>query len=116
MTTKTMLPVRTVKIDFPQAGEVVTSPSYTLRVDADGAAAVEVSLDGGPLLPCRYASGYWWFDWNDCRPGPHTLRAQARSSDGEVVSDARRVLVRPAEAAVWSDEAEGGRRRRRHRV
>lgn len=93
-----------LSIDFPQRGEVVMSPEYTLRIEAPGAQRVEVSIDGGEWQPCRHAVGYWWFDWSDYLPGPHQVRAQSVGHDGEVAYiESRRVAVRLDEERDYAD-------------
>ena len=53
-----------VVLDHPQQGEKIASPDYTLRVGTVGdVERVEISIDQGPWLPCRYSVGYWWHDW-----------------------------------------------------
>ena len=70
-------------IDYPQEGETVTGRDYTFRINApQDAPAVELSINQGPWLPCRQASGYWWFDCTDMAPEPYQARARMRLHDG----------------------------------
>ena len=81
-------------IDFPVSGEVLTAPHYALRISAGRDADVRVSIDGGPWHACRWAAGYWWYDWEGYRNGYHLLSAQA-SIDGRVIAlEARHISVR----------------------
>lgn len=76
-------------IDYPLAGEIVTSPHYAFRIGAGGADRVEVSIDGKEWQPCRPAAGYWWFDWSGYNAGPHQIRARIPSGKRFLVSKPR---------------------------
>jgi len=85
-----------VTIDYPQAGEVVTAPSYSIRIAAIEAAKVEVFIDGGILAawqPCRFSADYWWYDWSGYLPGKHRIKVQAHTEDGRIVTCQPRLLV-----------------------
>ena len=82
-----------MSIELPRAHEVVTSVFYEIRIAAENAARVEVSIDGSVWLPCRCGHDYWWYEWSDYRPGDHQIRAQARGSDGEVLGFETRPVV-----------------------
>ena len=75
-----------VTVDYPQSGEVVTSPQYTIRITSDEASTVQVFIDGEPWLPCRLATDRWWYDWSDFLPGKHQVKARANMDDGEIVT------------------------------
>lgn len=71
-----------VFIDYPQEGETVQPGSYTIRIGTTPmAVSAEISIDGGPWLPCREAAGYFWYDWGGYESGPHqiSVRAQGES-------------------------------------
>src|SRR5262245_32146000 len=51
-------------IDHPQANERLRGPAYVIRLGVGGAEAVELSIDRQPWVPCRFTSGYWWYDWS----------------------------------------------------
>jgi hypothetical protein len=36
---------------------------YVLRIGASLDGYVEISFNDAEWEPCRFASGYWWFDW-----------------------------------------------------
>jgi hypothetical protein len=79
-----------VAIDRPGIGETIQSPHYTIRIVAPlDAEMVEISVDRTPWRLCRYASGYWWFDWWDYLPGEHSARVRVRPFDdkGYVLAD-----------------------------
>ena len=85
-----------ISIDFPKQHERISSTSYTFRVSAalGPDECVLVSVDDAPFRACRFASGYWWFDWDGYRAHHHRLIAKIASPDGQVVSEAaRRFLV-----------------------
>lgn len=74
-----------VVLDHPQQGEKIASPDYTLRVGTVGdVERVEISIDQGPWLPCRYSVGYWWHDWTGYPAGRHQAEAKAWARDGKV--------------------------------
>lgn len=84
--TETTLTETRVTVDFPQAGEVVTSPQYTIRIGAIEATGVEISINDGPWQPCRLSAGYWWYDWSGYLPGKHQVKVQAHTQDGQIVT------------------------------
>ena len=70
-------------IEYPQQGESVVSPTYTMRVAAPAAVeALDLSIDQGPWLPCRKDVGYWWYDWSDYADGQHEIIARVRGHNG----------------------------------
>jgi len=69
-------------IDYPQQNERLLGSEYVIRMGVGGAETVELSFDKGPWAACRFASGYWWFDWKDIAPGKHQLVARMRATDG----------------------------------
>jgi hypothetical protein len=84
-----------ISIDFPKQHERIASASYTFRLGAalGEGERVLVSVDDGPFLPCRFAEGYWWFDWGGYRSHHHRLIAKIVSADGDLVSEAARRFV-----------------------
>lgn len=81
---------KTVVIDYPQRGELITSKEYAIRIEAKEAAKVELSIDGGPWQLCRFAVGYWWFDWSGYLPGKHELAVLTTDENGSTVGEAQR--------------------------
>jgi hypothetical protein len=75
-----------VAVDYPQSGEAVTSPEYTIRITSDKATTVQVFIDGGPWLPCRLETERWWYDWAGYLAGKHQVKARAHMDDGEIVT------------------------------
>lgn len=85
-----------ISIEYPREGEVITSPSYVFRIDAD-AARVEIAIDGGGWTSCRRSDDYWWFDWSDYEPGVHqALVREAPGRGPEPPARSRRFYVEPA--------------------
>jgi hypothetical protein len=62
-----------VGVDFPQVGEILTSPHYAIRVSTSATEGVEISIDGKEWQPCRESVGYWWYDWSGFGAGVHTV-------------------------------------------
>ncbi len=65
-----------VVVDYPQEGEILTSPSYTLRVSTSAVENVHISVDGRDFQPMRESVGFWWYDWANYGAGAHTLVAR----------------------------------------
>jgi len=71
-------------LDYPQEGETIVSPQYTFRVGAAGEPErVEISLNQGPWLPCRYAVGYWWYDWTGYTSGRYQAAVRVYTKGGQ---------------------------------
>lgn len=91
---KTM--AKTVAIDYPQRNERVGSSSYTIRVsapaDPERGERVEVSIDDSAFMPCRYAAGFWWYDWTGYAPKEHQVVARM-TAGGKTSKAARRFVV-----------------------
>ncbi len=74
-----------VVVDYPQEGEVLIGPDYTIRIGASEKGSTEVSIDGGEWKKCRMAEGFWWYDWKHYPPGPHTIAARLVNEKGRVL-------------------------------
>lgn len=84
-------------MDYPQEGELITSPSYTFRIDA-AAPRVEIAIDGGDWTPCRRSDDYWWFDWSGYESGRHQAIVRSAPQPGhEGATRICRFLVELAE-------------------
>jgi hypothetical protein len=82
-----------ISVEYPQEGEVITSPSYAFRIDA-AAARVEIAVDGDVWASCRRSDGYWWFDWSDYESGHHqALVREAPRGGPEAPARVRRFFV-----------------------
>ena len=62
-----------VVVDYPQEGEIVTTPTYTLRVSTSAVENVQISIDGRSFEPMRESVGFWWYDWSGYGAGAHTV-------------------------------------------
>lgn len=84
-----------LSVDFPEHHEKITSPRYTIRIAApEGFRKVEISIDRTGWQPCRYAVGYWWFDWSGYQNGRHELVARIQAPDGRTIAlEPRRFFV-----------------------
>ncbi len=52
-----------INIDYPKDKEIISHREhYAIRVGTPSLGNVEVSIDGGKFIPCRYSIGYWWYD------------------------------------------------------
>ena len=79
-------PVEHAVIRYPQEGDVVDYPYYTIQVDAPSAAEVEISIDHGEWQPCREALGLWWYDWSGFNASRHEAVARVRTLSGLVLT------------------------------
>jgi|YelNatPaOPRAMG01_1025707.scaffolds.fasta_scaffold551171_1 hypothetical protein len=78
-------PNRYIVIDYPKENEVITYPWYTIRIGCSENKNVEVSIDNGPWEKCRFAEGYWWFDWGNYQSGQHKIVARVRHDKGMIL-------------------------------
>ncbi|MCL2335269.1 MAG: hypothetical protein FWC57_04320 [Endomicrobia bacterium] len=72
-------------IDYPVETEHIYGNHYAIRIGASPDGYVELSFNDGEWIPCRYADGYWWFDWVYFTPGNYKLASRMIGSNGEVV-------------------------------
>ena len=82
-------PTSYVVIDYPVENELITHPSYAIRVGTSGNGVVEMSIDGGEWTYCRYALGFWWFDWANYPAGSHRIVARLRDNDGKELNKSK---------------------------
>lgn len=79
-----------VVLDYPKNLEPITARHYAVRVGSCDCVGMDLSIDDQPWQPCRWAVGYWWFDWNNFAPGTHQLVARMHKSNGDYVLSKRR--------------------------
>jgi len=72
-----------VWIDHPQQNETLHAPEYVVRLGVGGEEWVELSINDSEWQPCRFTSGYWWYDWSNIQPGRHKLVARMKTANGE---------------------------------
>lgn len=66
-----------ITIDYPRDEEIISyREHYAIRVGTPNNGIVQISIDGGEFVQCRYAAGYWWYDWCDIPLGQHTIVAR----------------------------------------
>ncbi len=65
-----------VGVDYPQVGEILTSPQYSIRISTSAMEGVDISIDGKEWQPCRESVGFWWHDWSGFGAGVHTVVAR----------------------------------------
>ena len=80
-----------VTIDYPIEADVLQRGHYAFRISASPIGAVELSFNGSEWKPCRFASGYWWFDWTNFPKGAHSIEARLLDSKNQ---EALRTLPR----------------------
>jgi hypothetical protein len=80
-----IIPKSYIFIDYPIEFEKIKSYHYAVRIGASKDGYVEVSFNNGEWLPCRFASGYWWFDWMYFNPGSYILLARLVSPKGDII-------------------------------
>jgi len=84
-----------VIIDHPCEKENISGNEYVIRIGASMDGYVEISFNDSEWQPCRFASGYWWFDWKYFQPGNIKINARLVSNEGQIVklSDVRKCKV-----------------------
>lgn len=84
-----------VIIDHPVENETIYGDNYVLRIGASFDGYVEVSFNDGEWQPCRFASGYWWYDWMYYKSGNVKIVARLVCNDGKIlkISDIRKCKV-----------------------
>ncbi|MFI5361950.1 MAG: hypothetical protein ACHQ49_08280 [Elusimicrobiota bacterium] len=76
-----------LEVEYPSAGEIVSSAHYTFRVSATEALVeAEISIDRGSWKPCRHACGLWWYDWTGYEEGSHQVAARGIARDGRALN------------------------------
>jgi len=81
-----------VQIDYPKNNEEISiGTGYTVRIFATECQSVEISVNDGEWKPCRNASGYWWFDWDEIEEGRYKLYARMIKDNGEIIVSKRRL-------------------------
>lgn len=74
-----------IVIDYPVEKETIFGDVYVIRIGASFDGFVEISFNNGEWQPCRFASGYWWFDWMYYKSGDYKITARLIGKDGNVV-------------------------------
>jgi len=91
-TTKTNC--KNICVDYPQNEETVYCGHYCFRLGSrKPCSAMQVSINGGEWQNCRYANGYWWFDWWNFNTGNFYLEAKAYVEGKEEKTDKRYFTV-----------------------
>ena len=74
-----------VVLDYPVHNETIFGNHYAIRIGASHDGFVEISFNEGEWQPCRYAAGYWWFDWQYFMPGNYTVGVRLVNQDGALL-------------------------------
>ena len=77
-----------VTIDYPQPKETINHPSYTIKISTNTNSKVFVSIDGD-WQTCRFADGYWWYDWSNYTPGKHEIMARLINNEGKIIKKSK---------------------------
>ena len=72
-------------IDFPIEDEKVQGLCYTIRIGSSNEGRVQISFNDAQWNPCRFNSGYWWFDWGYFVRGDYRIVARMVNDKGEVI-------------------------------
>lgn len=75
-----------LQLDYPGEGEMIVAGHYAIRISAGAGSDVEISIENGDWMSCRYAVGHWWFDWYPSGQGVRLLKARARMDQGKWVT------------------------------
>ncbi|MCL2389602.1 MAG: hypothetical protein FWC85_04395 [Elusimicrobia bacterium] len=75
-----------IVLDHPVHNETIFGNHYAIRIGASQDGFVEISFNKGEWQPCRYAAGYWWFDWEYFMPGNYTIAVRLVDQGGETIS------------------------------
>lgn len=67
----------------PRQTEAEAYSDYALRIAGPADGQLEVSIDGGPYRPCRYADGSWWHHWTGTLARAHHMVIVIRSAAAE---------------------------------
>ncbi len=78
-----------VGVDYPQVGEILTSPQYAIRISTSATEGVDISIDGKEWQPCRESVGFWWYDWSGFGAGVHTVVARIAAGKRSLKSKPR---------------------------
>jgi len=85
---------KSICIDYPQNNETVYCGHYCFRLGSTKpCSAMQVSINGGEWQNCRYANGYWWFDWWNFNTGNFYLEAKAYVDGKEEKTEKRNFTV-----------------------
>jgi hypothetical protein len=83
-----------VTIEYPHESEKVAARKLTFRILAYETERVEIRIDQGRWRPCRFAGGFWWYDWSGFKTGAHEAMVRIHPRFGIIsVSGTRRFLV-----------------------
>ena len=74
-----------IVIDYPVEKETIFGDVYVIRIGASFDGFVEISFNNGEWQPCRFASGYWWFDWMYYKAGDYKIKARLIGKDGNII-------------------------------
>lgn len=93
ISSKSKKAIAPIAIDYPAEKDQIVHGHYAIRVSSAGNEAVEISIDGGPWDVCRFASGYFWYDWWPEKTGKHEIEVRLAGNPKKTVARACRVAA-----------------------
>lgn len=78
-----------VVIEYPKEKEIIVHPSYTIKIGTNKNNNVEISIDSGDWQPCRFAEGFWWYDWSNYSDGKHRIVARIFDDTGNMLKKSK---------------------------
>ncbi len=72
-----------VAIDYPREGDTVLAGHYAIRLSGMPDCTVQLSINGKDWQACRFAAGYFWYDWWPAKPGKTTMEARTQKGKGQ---------------------------------
>ena len=81
-------------IDYPKNNEKVYCGHYCFRLGSPSNISwLKISINGGAWQDCRFANGYWWFDWWNFPTGNFYAEAYGCVNGKEVKTAKRKFKV-----------------------
>lgn len=106
-------PEELLAIEFPKDHEMISVPVFDVCIEPVGNVKnIEISIDGQSWRRCRYAVGFWWFEWSGYQSGHHQIVCRGRTQNESLfVTPPRRFWVdlRPQEAPNVTRSLEASR-------
>lgn len=81
-------------IDYPNNNEKIYCGHYCFRLGSPSNISwLKISINGGAWQDCRFANGYWWFDWWNFTTGNFYAEAYGCVNGKEVKTAKRKFKV-----------------------
>ena len=94
-TTQKAIPLaKDLYIDYPASNDSIYCGHYCFRLGSPSNISwLKISINGGAWQDCRYANGYWWFDWWNFTTGNFYAEAYGCVNGKEVKTAKRKFKV-----------------------